>query len=289
MATSNGKGVNWNLVGTHAILIFGVLFLVTPLWVAFASSTHTAETLFREGLQFWPGDQMLVTYNAVLFESGGITKGSNASRMLFNSTILGLGFAIGKIIISMLAAYAIVYFRFRFATLSFWLIFLTLLLPLEVRIVPSYEVVAKLGMLNTYSGLIIPLIASATGTFFFRQFFKSVPDELLEAARLDGAGPVRFFIDMLVPLSRTMMAAIFIIMFVVGWNQYLWPLIMTTDDSLYTVVIGIRQAFQILDGGGELPQVQEAFALSVLAVLPPVLVVLFFQRWFIRGLLESEK
>ena len=158
-----------------------------------------------------------------------------------------------------------------------------------MRIVPSYAVVAHLGLLNTYTGLILPLIASATGTFFFRQFYKSVPDELLEAARLDGAGPIRFFIDILLPLSKTMIAAIFIIMFVVGWNQYLWPLLMTTDDQLYTIVIGIKQAFQMLYEGGEIPQVQEAFALAILAVIPPVLVVLIFQRWFIRGLLESEK
>lgn len=274
---------------THLILIGGVLFLVTPLWVALASSTHAPETLMRDGLQFWFGDRFLETYKSVLFETGGVTKSSTAAGMLVNSLILGLGFAIGKIVVSMLAAYAIVYFRFPLALPMFWIIFLTLLLPLEVRIVPSYEVVAQLGLLNTYTGLIVPLIASATGTFFFRQFFKSVPDELLEAARIDGAGPFRFFIDILLPLSKTMIAAIFIIMFVVGWNQYLWPLIMTTDDQLYTIVIGIKQAFQVVYEGGEIPQFQEAFALAVLATLPPVLVVLFFQRWFVRGLLESEK
>mgnify|MGYP003642121636 CR=1 FL=1 len=273
----------------HVILILGCLFLILPLWVAFASSTHTPETLLRHGLQVWFGDQFWATYKTVLFETGGVTKTSNAARMLMNSLVLGLGFAVGKIVISMLAAYAIVYFRFRLAQPMFWLIFLTLLLPLEVRIVPSYAVVAHLGLLNTYTGLILPLIASATGTFFFRQFYKSVPDELLEAPRLDGAGPIRFFIDILLPLSKTMIAAIFIIMFVVGWNQYLWPLLMTTDDQLYTIVIGIKQAFQMLYEGGEIPQVQEAFALAILAVIPPVLVVLIFQRWFIRGLLESEK
>lgn len=273
----------------HVILIAGAIFLVAPLWIAFMSSTHAAETLFREGVQFWFGGHFLETYGNVLFATGGVTKNATALGMLGNSMVLGLGFAIGKIVVSMMAAYAIVYFRFRLAMPLFWVIFLTLLLPLEVRIVPSYEVVAKLGLLNSYTGLIVPLIASATGTFFFRQFYKSVPDELLEAARIDGAGPVRFFLDILVPLSRTMMAAIFIIMFVVGWNQYLWPLIMTTDDQLYTIVIGIKQVYQVLSEGGELPQFQEAFALTVLAVLPPVLVVLFFQRWFIKGLLESEK
>lgn len=283
------RPINGRQITSHLILIAGAVFLIAPLWIAFMSSTHSAETLFRDGLQLWIGDHFWETYSAVLFETGGVTKNSTALTMLWNSTVLGLGFAIGKIVISMMAAYAIVYFRFPLAEFFFWMIFLTLLLPLEVRIVPSYEVVAKLGLLNSYTGLIVPLIASATGTFFFRQFYKSVPDELLEAARLDGAGTVRFFLDILVPLSRTMVAAIFIIMFVVGWNQYLWPLIMTTDDQLYTVVIGIKQAYQILSEGGELPQFQEAFALTILAILPPVAVVIVFQRWFVKGLLESEK
>ena len=182
-----------------------------------------------------------------------------ATRMLLNSMVLGLGFSIGKVIISIGAAYAIVYFRFRLAVPLFWVIFMTLLLPLEVRIVPSYGVVAGLGLLNTYTGLILPLIASATGTFFFRQFFRSVPEELLEAAQLDNAGPLRFLLDILIPLSKTMVAAILIIMFVVGWNQYLWPLLMTTDENLYTIVIGIKQVYQILYEGGELPQYQKAF------------------------------
>jgi sn-glycerol 3-phosphate transport system permease protein len=208
--------------------------------------------------------------------------------MLMNSLILGLGFAIGKIVLSMLAAYAIVYFRFRFATLAFWLIFTTLLLPLEVRIVPSYQVVSSFGMLNSYSGLIVPLLASATGTFYFRQFFKSVPDELLEASRIDGAGPVKFFIDVLLPLSRTMIAAMFIIMFVYGWNQYLWPMLVTTDESFFTLMRGIKQILQVWVGA-QIPDYNEAFALAVLAMVPPVLIVVVFQRWFIKGLTESDK
>lgn len=260
-----------------------------PVWVAFSSSTHTAETILREGLQFWPGPTFIETYREAMFEAGGVMKSVLGVTMLKNSLILGIGFAVGKVIISMLAAYAIVYFRFRLATPLFWIIFLTLLLPLEVRIIPSYEIVAGLGLLDTNFGLIVPLIASATGTFFFRQFFKSIPDELLEAARLDGATPWRFFIDMLIPLSKTMIAAILIIMFVVGWNQYLWPLIMTTKEENYTLVIGIKQIYQILSDGGELPQYQKAFALTIMATLPPVLVVLFFQKWFVKGLVESEK
>ena len=283
------KQWNWRLITTHAILLVGVLFMSLPVWVAFATSTHSAETILRNGLQFWPGSDFLKTYKEVLFVDGGVMKSVLGTTMLKNSLILGIGFAIGKVIISMLAAYAIVYFRFKLAVPLFWVIFMTLLLPLEVRIIPSYEVVAGLGLLDTHVGLIVPLIASATGTFFFRQFFRSVPDELLEAARLDGATAWGFFKDILVPLSKTMIAAILIIMFVVGWNQYLWPLIMTTKEENYTLVIGIKQIYQILAEGGELPQYQKAFALTILATLPPVLVVLVFQRWFVKGLVESEK
>ena len=283
------KNINWRLASNHLILLIGVLFMSLPVWVAFATSTHTAETILREGLQFWPGSNFIETYREVMFEEAGVMKSVLGITMLKNSLILGIGFAVGKVIISMLAAYAIVYFRFRLATALFWIIFLTLLLPLEVRIIPSYEIVAGLGLLDTNFGLIVPLIASATGTFYFRQFFKSIPDELLEAARLDGASPWRFFVDMLIPLSKTMIAAILIIMFVVGWNQYLWPLIMTTKEENYTLVIGIKQIYQILSEGGELPQYQKAFALTIMATLPPVLVVLFFQNWFVKGLVESEK
>ena len=274
---------------THLVLICGALFMTLPVWVAFATSTHTPETILREGLQVWPGGHFFATYSEVLFTEGGVMKKVTATQMLQNSLILGIGFAVGKVVISMLAAYAIVYFRFRLAVPLFWIIFMTLLLPLEVRIIPSYKVVSDLGLLDTHAGLIIPLIASATGTFFFRQFFRSVPDELLEAARLDGATSWGFFKDILVPLSKTMIAAILIIMFVVGWNQYLWPLIMTTKEENYTLVIGIKQIYQVLNEGGELPQFQKAFALTILATLPPVLVVLVFQNWFVKGLVESEK
>lgn len=280
---------NWHTISTHLILILGAIFMTFPVWVAFMTSTHAPETILREGLQFWPGGHFFETYNEVLFVEGGVMKKVTATQMTFNSMILGIGFAVGKVVISMLAAYAIVYFRFRLALPLFWVIFMTLLLPLEVRIIPSFEVVSSLGLLDTHAGLIIPLIASATGTFFFRQFFRSVPDELLEAARLDGANAWRFFIDILVPLSKTMIAAILIIMFVVGWNQYLWPLIMTTKEENYTLVIGIKQIYQVIAEGGELPQFQKAFALTILATLPPVLVVLIFQNWFVKGLVESEK
>lgn len=272
----------------HLILLAGALFLIMPVVVAFTTSSHTAADIHTNGLSLSWGDNFTETYEKVLTREGGFTGQITGSRMLMNSLILGLGFAIGKIVLSMLAAYAIVYFRFRFATLAFWLIFTTLLLPLEVRIVPSYQVVSSFGMLNSYSGLIVPLLASATGTFYFRQFFKSVPDELLEASRIDGAGPVKFFIDVLLPLSRTMIAAMFIIMFVYGWNQYLWPMLVTTDESFFTLMRGIKQILQVWVGS-QIPDYNEAFALAVLAMVPPVLVVVVFQRWFIKGLTESDK
>ncbi len=287
-ANQRRSRLNWGAIGDHAILIFGALIMVAPVVLAFVTSTHDHVTIHRDGVQFVPGEHFFETYRRVLFEGGGFTGEVTGLTMAINSLILGLGFAVGKIILSMMAAYAIVYFRVPFATLAFWLIFTTLLLPLEVRILPSYEIVQSLGLVNTYTGLIVPLIASATGTFFFRQFFKSVPDELLEAARIDGAGPWRFFIDILVPMSKTMIAAIFIIMFVYGWNQYLWPTLITTDESLFTLVRGIKQILQVWVGA-QIPQYNEAMALAVLAMLPPVLIVVIFQSWFIKGLTESDK
>ncbi|MEI4472707.1 sn-glycerol-3-phosphate ABC transporter permease UgpE [Frigidibacter sp. MR17.24] len=272
----------------HLILILGAVFLAAPVLVAFMTSTHTAAEIHTGGLQILPGSNGPATYAEVLTRQGGFTGEVTGLRMLMNSLILGLGFAVGKIVFSMLAAYALVYFRFRFATVLFWVIFTTLLLPLEVRIVPSFQVMSDLGLINTYPGLIVPLLASATGTFYFRQFFRSVPDELLEAARIDGAGPVKFFWDILVPLSRTMIAAMFIIMFVYGWNQYLWPMLMTTDERMFTLMRGIKSILQVWVGS-QIPDYNQAFALAVLAMLPPVAVVVIFQRWFIKGLTESDK
>jgi len=272
----------------HLVLILGALFMALPVVVAFMSSTHSAIEIHSNGLYLTPGGNSAQTYTRVLTARGGFTGDVTGLLMLGNSMIMGTGFAVGKIVLSMSAAYALVYFHFRFATLMFWAIFTTLLLPLEVRIMPSYQVMSTLGLLNSYTGLIVPLLASATGTFFFRQFFKSVPDELLEAARIDGAGPWKFFLDVLVPLSKTMMAAIFIIMFIYGWNQYLWPLIMTTDESFYTLMRGIKSILQVWVGS-QIPDYNEAFALAVLAMIPPVIVVVVFQRMFIKGLTESDK
>lgn len=287
-ARSAGK-VRWETVADHAILIAGALLMLVPVYMMLASSSWDDITLHREGLQFGFSDDLAANYNAALFEYGGFTDSVNGVTMLANSLILGLGFAIGKIVVGMMAAYAIVYFRLKFATLAFWMIFTTLLLPLEVRILPSYEVITWMNLGNTYTGLIVPLIASATATFFFRQFFKSIPEEMVEAARIDGAGPVKFFIDILVPLSRTMIAAMFIIMFVFGWNQYLWPTLITTDETLFTLVRGIRQIMQAYADGSTTPEYGEAAALAIIAMTPPVLIVVFFQSWFVKGLTESDK
>ncbi len=272
----------------HLILALGAALLIAPVVMAFMSSTHAAAEIHMNGLYLSPGSEGWATYEKVLTHKGGFTGQVTGARMAMNSLILGLGFALGKVVVSMMAAYGLVYFRFRLATPIFWLIFTTLLLPLEVRIMPSYQVMSRLHALNTYWGLIVPLLASATGTFYFRQFFKSVPDELLEAARIDGAGPVKFFLGILVPLSRPMMAAIFIIMFVYGWNQYLWPMLMTTDEGFFTLMRGIKTILQVWVGS-QIPDYNEAFALAVLAMVPPLVVVLVFQRLFIKGLTESDK
>ena len=272
----------WGHVFTHLGLMLGVLVIFFPIWLAFVASTVTQQQIVRPPMPLLPGDQFFTNYREAL------VSGVNApvAKMLLNSLVMALGISFGKIAISLLSAFAIVYFRFPGRKLFFWLIFLTLMLPVEVRIVPTYEVIAGFGMLNSYSGLIFPLIASATATFLFRQFFMTVPDELAEAARVDGAGPMRFFWDILVPMSRTNMAALFVILFIYGWNQYLWPLLITTDPSMNTIVMGIRQMFP---SGDDLANWPVIMATSILAMLPPVLVVIFMQRLFIRGLVDSEK
>jgi len=283
------KKISFSNISSHAILIIFSLIFLIPIWVIFASSTHQPETILNHGLQFFLGDNFAATYNSVLFENSGYTKNITTLKMILNSLILAIGFAVGKVIISSMAAFAIVYFRFKLANFFFWLIFLTLLLPLEVRIVPSFEVLSKLNLLNSYTGLIVPLIASATGTFFFRQFYKSVPDELLEAAKIDGANSWQFFIDILLPLSRTMIAALFIVMFIVGWNQYLWPIMMTTEPQYQTILLGIKEIYQSNFEGSYLPEFNRAFAIIILALIIPVLVVILLQRWFVKGLVDSEK
>jgi len=273
-------------VVSHLILIAGVAIIALPLYVAFVGSTLSFDQVTSVPMQMTPGTHLLENYKAVL--TSGSTAGSKApvGQMMWNSLVMALCIAIGKIAISLLSAFAIVYFRFPLRRTFFWMIFITLMLPVEVRILPTYKVVAELGMVDTYAGLTLPLIASATATFLFRQFFLTVPDELAEAARIDGAGPMRFFVDILVPLSRTSMAALFVIMFIYGWNQYLWPLLVTTREDMYTVVIGIKR---MVAGGDTLIEWQFVLATAMLALLPPALVVLVMQRWFVKGLVDSEK
>ncbi|WP_281017182.1 MULTISPECIES: sn-glycerol-3-phosphate ABC transporter permease UgpE [unclassified Minwuia] len=271
---------------SHILLLLGVAVTLLPIWITFVASTHASEELLRAPIPMWPGDQLWQNYAEVL--SGGITGagGVPVGVMMLNSLVMALSIAIGKIAISIIAAYAIVYFRFPFRMGVFWLIFVTLMLPVEVRILPTFKVVADLGMLNSYAGLSIPLIASATATFLFRQFFMTVPKEMVEAARMDGAGPVRFFIDVLLPLSRTNIAALFVILFIYGWNQYLWPLLITTDESYYTVVMGIQR---MVSAAEQLPVWNHVMATAMLAMLPPALIVILMQRQFIKGLIETEK
>jgi len=267
---------------THLVMIAGVLVIFFPIWLAFVASTVSQPEIVQPPMPVWPGDRFIENYTAALVSGVNVP----VAVMLGNSLIMAVGIAVGKIIISLLSAFAIVYFRFPARNLFFWLIFLTLMLPVEVRIVPTYEVIAGFGMLNSYSGLIFPLIASATATFLFRQFFLTIPDELAEAARVDGARPMRFFWDILLPMSRTNIAALFVILFIYGWNQYLWPLLITTDPSMNTIVMGIKQMFPSGDDVANWPVIM---ATSILAMIPPVVVVISMQKLFIRGLVDSEK
>jgi sn-glycerol 3-phosphate transport system permease protein len=270
----------------HLVLILGVVIVAFPLYVTFVASTLTLEQILTVPMPLVPGDQLWNNYKQVL--TAGSTRGASApvSDMMLNSLIMALGIALGKIAISLISAFAIVYFRFPFRNFFFWMIFITLMLPVEVRIIPTYKVVADLGILNTHLGLTLPLIASATATFLFRQFFLTIPDELAEAARMDGAGPMRFFRDVMLPLSKTNMAALFVILFILGWNQYLWPLLITTEESMYTVVIGIKR---MIAGGDASNEWNLIMATAMLAMLPPALVVILMQKWFVKGLVETEK
>jgi sn-glycerol 3-phosphate transport system permease protein len=267
---------------THVFMILGVLVIFFPIWLAFVASTVTQPEIVKPPMPLWPGDQLWENYSKALFSGVNVP----VATMLFNSLVMAIGIAVGKIVISLLSAFTIVYFKFPGRNIFFWMIFLTLMLPVEVRIVPTYEVVAGFGMLNSYGGLIFPLIASATATFLFRQFFLTIPDELAEAARVDGASPMRFFWDIVVPMSRTNVAALFVILFIYGWNQYLWPLLITTDPEMNTIVMGIKQMFPSGDDVAEWPVIM---ATSILAMIPPVIVVVSMQRLFIRGLVDSEK
>ena len=271
---------------SHAVLIFGIAIVAFPIWITFVAASHDAVRMTQTPLPFFPGDQFFINLRDTFTLGVGNAREQSVGLMLMNSLIMAMMIAVGKIVISLLSAFAIVYFRFPFRMGFFWMIFVTLMLPVEVRILPTFEVVANLGMLNNHWGLSIPLIASATATFMFRQVFLTVPDELLEAARIDGAGPMRFFIDILVPVSRTNIAALFVILFIYGWNQYLWPLLITTDKSMYTIVMGIKQ---MLEAAEESPEWHLIMMTTLLSMLPPIVVVVGMQKLFIKGLTETEK
>ncbi|MBM3469714.1 MAG: sn-glycerol-3-phosphate ABC transporter permease UgpE [Armatimonadetes bacterium] len=285
MARASRLGGSWQ---AHLILILGVAIFVFPVFVALMGSTYDVGTIARGEMPLRPGPRAIENYSQA-WTSGEGTRVKGAApvrRMLLNSLIMGLVIATGKITISIISAFAVAFFAFPLRMFFFWMIFITLMLPVEVRIIPTYAVISNLGMLNTYQGLIVPLVASATATLIFRQFFLTVPDELVDAAKIDGAGPMRFFWSILMPLSTTTIAALFVILFIYGWNQYLWPLLITTSKEMNTIVIGITKMIGVGDAQNDWNLIM---ATAVMAMLPPVVVVVIMQRWFVKGLVESEK
>ncbi|MET0747006.1 MAG: sn-glycerol-3-phosphate ABC transporter permease UgpE [Rhizobium sp.] len=271
---------------SHLVLVLGIIVVAFPIYYTFVASTMTSPDIIRPPLSLLPEGHLLENYVGAL--SGGVEQvaGVSLSRMLVNTVIVALVIAVGKIAISFLSAFAIVFFRFPFRMVFFWMIFVTLMLPVEVRILPTYKVVVDLGLIDTYAGLTLPLMASATATFLFRQFFLTIPAELVEAARLDNAGPFRFMRDILLPLSKTNIAALFVILFIYGWTQYLWPLLVTNDAKMSTIIIGLRKMVDFTDASTPWNYVMVT---AILAILPPVLIVIVMQRWFVKGLVETEK
>lgn len=277
------RGPDWV---AHAVLCTGIFILAFPVYLTFVASTHEPTVISNGQMPLTPGGEFFETYWRTIFVGPGSTTRTPVGTMLKNSLIMAVVIAVGKIAISIISAYAVVYFRFPFRKTAFWMIFMTLMLPVEVRIYPTYNVVSALGLLDTYAGLTIPLIASATATLLFRQFFMTIPDELLEASKIDGAGPLRFFKDTVLPLSTTNIAALFVITFIYGWNQYLWPLLITTRADMQTIVIGIKKMIVTSDA---LTEWQIVMATAMLAMIPPVAIVVLMQRWFVKGLVETEK
>jgi sn-glycerol 3-phosphate transport system permease protein len=269
----------------HLFLVLAIVVIVFPIWLVFSASTQTLADVLDAPMPVVPGMHLLENYGRALLE-GTKSLGASALTMVKNSLIMALGISVGKIVISLLATFAIVFFRFPLRGFCFWTIFITLMLPVEVRIMPTYKVISDLGLLDSYAGLILPMIVSATAVFLFRQFFLSVPREMAEAAQIDGAGPMQFFARVLVPMSRTPIAAMFVIQFIYGWNQYLWPLLITTKERYYTLLIGINRMLAVNDALVEWPV---AMATTLLAMLPPVAVVILMQRSFIAGMTETEK
>ena len=271
---------------THACLVLGVLIFAFPIYLTIIGSTHDVNTIGRGDVPLLPGGEAGANYSQAWGVGGGRFMAVPAGVMLLNSIVMAMCVAVGKIAISLTSAYAVVFFRFPLRMMFFWLIFITLMLPVEVRIIPTIQVMVDLNLTNSYQGLIIPLIASATATLLFRQFFLTIPDEYVEAAKIDGAGPIRFFLDVILPLSRTNIAALFVILFIYGWNQYLWPLLIVNDRSMETIVVGLTKMIGTGDSQNEWNVIM---ATAVLALLPPVAVVVLMQRWFVKGLTETEK
>ncbi|MFK3663733.1 sn-glycerol-3-phosphate ABC transporter permease UgpE [Ochrobactrum teleogrylli] len=274
-----------NLIG-HLILIIGIIIVAFPIYYTFIASTMSSSEIIRPPISLLPGDNLIENYNEAIF--GGVERvvGVSLERLLWNSFVVAMAIAIGKIIISFMSAFAIVFFRFPLRMFFFWMIFVTLMLPVEVRILPTYKVIVDLGLIDTYAGLTLPLMASATATFLFRQFFLTIPGELVEAARIDNAGPFRFMRDILLPLSKTNIAALFVILFIYGWTQYLWPLLVTNDSKMNTIIIGLRRMVDWADASTPWNYVMVT---AILAIIPPILVVVLMQRWFVKGLVETEK
>ena len=270
----------------HAILVGGLALVLFPIYVALDAASHDLADILAAPMTLAPGSHLLANIVEALAAGTVKTSGQPVAAMLANSLVMALVIAAGKIAISLPSAYAVVFFRFPLRRLCFWAIFVTLMLPVEVRIIPTYKIASDLALIDSYGGLTLPLIASATATLLFRQFFLTIPDELVEAAKIDGAGPWRFLWDTVIPLSRTNIAALFVILFTYGWNQYLWPLLVTDRPAMMTIVIGLRQ---MIGTGDAQTQWQLVMATTLLAILPPLLVVLLMQRWFVRGLVEAEK
>jgi sn-glycerol 3-phosphate transport system permease protein len=274
------------LAWAHAVLAIGVLIFFLPIWITLVGSTHDTATIGRGDVPLLPGEEAIANYAAAWNAGGGRYRSAPAGLMLGNSLLMAVLIAGGKIAISLISAYAVVFFRFPGRMLAFWTIFLTLMLPVEVRIIPTFQVMVDLSLVNTMAGLTIPLIASATATLLFRQFFLTIPDEYVEAAKIDGAGPLRFFRDVVLPLSVTNIAALFVILFIYGWNQYLWPLLIVNDRGLETIVVGLAK---MIGSGDTQNEWNVIMATAVLALVPPVFVVIAMQRWFVKGLTETEK
>jgi sn-glycerol 3-phosphate transport system permease protein len=270
----------------HAILIAGIAVVAFPIYVALVASTQHLDAILEAPMPLLPGGQIVQNFHDAVTAGTAKTSGVSVGRMMFNSMVMALIIAAGKIAISLPSAYAVVFFRFPLRKVCFWAIFVTLMLPVEVRIIPTYQIASDMGLIDRYAGLSLPLVASATATLLFRQFFLTIPDELVEAAKIDGAGPLRFFVDTVIPLSRTNIAALFVILFIFGWNQYLWPLLVTNSPSMTTIIIGMRQ---MIGNGDTQTEWQIVMATALLAILPPVAVVQLMQRWFVKGLVDTEK